>query len=67
MAEFHVQPQPVRAEEAGVARFQCQVHGLPEPLISWEKDGRPVDTQDGRYDPPPMISHVCVTRLWLIG
>ncbi|XP_023673219.2 immunoglobulin superfamily DCC subclass member 3-like isoform X1 [Paramormyrops kingsleyae] len=49
MAEFHVQPQPVRAEEAGVARFQCQVRGLPEPLISWEKDGRPVDTQGGRY------------------
>ncbi|XP_048828346.1 immunoglobulin superfamily DCC subclass member 3-like isoform X3 [Brienomyrus brachyistius] len=49
MAEFHVQPQPVRAEEAGMARFQCQVRGLPEPLISWEKDGRPVDTQDGRY------------------
>ncbi|XP_061102954.1 immunoglobulin superfamily DCC subclass member 3 [Conger conger] len=49
MAEFHVQPQPVRAEEAGVCRFQCQIHGLPEPVISWEKDGRPVDTTDERY------------------
>ncbi|KAG7468010.1 hypothetical protein MATL_G00138260 [Megalops atlanticus] len=49
MAEFHVQPQSVRAEEAGVCRFQCQIHGLPEPVISWEKDGRPVDTEDERY------------------
>ncbi|XP_037102729.1 immunoglobulin superfamily DCC subclass member 3 [Syngnathus acus] len=49
MADFHVQPEPVHAEESGVARFQCQIHGLPEPLISWEKDGRPVDTKDKRY------------------
>ncbi|KAG5263801.1 hypothetical protein AALO_G00268760 [Alosa alosa] len=32
-----------------VGRFQCQIHGLPEPVISWEKDGRPVDTSDQRY------------------
>uniref|UniRef100_A0AAZ3Q1R8 Ig-like domain-containing protein n=1 Tax=Oncorhynchus tshawytscha TaxID=74940 RepID=A0AAZ3Q1R8_ONCTS len=49
MAEFHVQPRSVRAEEAGVGRFQCQIHGLPEPAISWEKDGRSVDTKDERY------------------
>ncbi|KAG7473433.1 hypothetical protein MATL_G00095810 [Megalops atlanticus] len=49
MAEFHVQPQSVRAEEAGVCRFQCQIHGVPEPVISWEKDGREVDTEDERY------------------
>uniref|UniRef100_A0A3Q2D6H9 Immunoglobulin superfamily, DCC subclass, member 3 n=1 Tax=Cyprinodon variegatus TaxID=28743 RepID=A0A3Q2D6H9_CYPVA len=46
MAEFHVQPESVHAEESGVARFQCQIHGLPEPVISWEKDSRPVDTTD---------------------
>ncbi|KAL4642041.1 immunoglobulin superfamily DCC subclass member 3-like [Arapaima gigas] len=49
MAEFHVQPQSVHAEEAGLGRFQCQIHGLPEPIISWEKDGQPVDTADNRY------------------
>ncbi|XP_028979978.2 immunoglobulin superfamily DCC subclass member 3 isoform X2 [Esox lucius] len=49
MAEFNVQPVAVQAEEAGVGRFQCQIHGLPEPVISWEKDGRPVDTKDERY------------------
>ncbi|XP_056269002.1 immunoglobulin superfamily DCC subclass member 3 [Pseudoliparis swirei] len=49
MADFHVQPESVHAEESGVARFQCQIHGLPLPVISWEKDSRPVDTQDDRY------------------
>eukprot|EP00064_Thunnus_orientalis_P014888 superscaffoldBa00002663_g14935 len=49
MADFHVQPESVHAEESGIARFQCQIHGLPEPVISWEKDGRPVDTKDERY------------------
>ncbi|XP_033972933.1 immunoglobulin superfamily DCC subclass member 3 [Trematomus bernacchii] len=49
MADFHEQPESVHAEEAGVARFQCQIHGLPEPLISWDKDSRPVDTKDKRY------------------
>lgn len=48
MADFHVQPESVHAEESGVARFQCQIHGLPEPVISWEKDGLPVDTKDKR-------------------
>ncbi|KAI5626152.1 immunoglobulin superfamily DCC subclass member 3 [Silurus asotus] len=49
MADFHVHPHSVRTELAGVARFQCQIHGLPEPVISWEKDGRAVDTSDERY------------------
>ncbi|XP_045888878.1 immunoglobulin superfamily DCC subclass member 3 [Micropterus dolomieu] len=49
MADFHVQPESVHAEESGVARFQCQIHGLPEPVISWEKDSRAVDTKDERY------------------
>ncbi|XP_036440392.1 immunoglobulin superfamily DCC subclass member 3 [Colossoma macropomum] len=49
MADFHVHPHSVRTDLAGVARFQCQIHGLPEPVISWEKDGRPVDTSNERY------------------
>ncbi|XP_039983186.1 immunoglobulin superfamily DCC subclass member 3 [Xiphias gladius] len=49
MADFHVQPESVHSEESGVARFQCQIHGLPEPVISWEKDNHPVDTKDERY------------------
>ncbi|XP_068596099.1 immunoglobulin superfamily DCC subclass member 3 [Brachionichthys hirsutus] len=49
MADFHVQPESVHVEESGVARFQCQIHGLPEPVISWEKDSRPVDTKNERF------------------
>lgn len=49
MADFHVQPESVHVEESSVARFQCQIHGLPEPHISWEKNGVPVDTQDQRF------------------
>ncbi|KAM9408422.1 immunoglobulin superfamily DCC subclass member 3 [Pholidichthys leucotaenia] len=49
MANFHVQPESVHVEESGVARFQCQIHGLPEPVISWEKDHCPVDTDNERY------------------
>ncbi|RVE74454.1 hypothetical protein OJAV_G00022280 [Oryzias javanicus] len=49
MADFHVQPESVLAEESGVARFQCQIRGLPEPVISWEKDSHPVDTENDRF------------------
>ncbi|KAK6476926.1 immunoglobulin superfamily DCC subclass member 3-like [Huso huso] len=49
MAEFHVHPQSVQVEEGGVSRFQCHIHGLPEPLVSWEKNGVPVDTDNERY------------------
>lgn len=50
MADFHVQPESVHAEESGVARFQCQIRGLPEPVISWEKDSHPVDTENDRWE-----------------
>ncbi|XP_016093022.1 immunoglobulin superfamily DCC subclass member 3-like [Sinocyclocheilus grahami] len=63
MADFHVQPRSVRAELGGVGRFQCQIHGLPEPVISWERDGQPVDTSDDRFTLLPtgvlQITGVC--------
>ncbi|XP_043932256.1 immunoglobulin superfamily DCC subclass member 3-like [Protopterus annectens] len=49
MSSFHVQPQSVVVEEGGVARFQCQIHGLPEPVITWERNGTPVNTIYERY------------------
>nr|KAF6392228.1 immunoglobulin superfamily DCC subclass member 3 [Pipistrellus kuhlii] len=49
MSDFHVHPQAVAGEEGGVARFQCQIHGLPKPLITWEKNRVPVDTDNERY------------------
>nr|XP_045251541.1 immunoglobulin superfamily DCC subclass member 3 isoform X3 [Macaca fascicularis] len=49
MSDFHVHPQATVGEEGGVARFQCQIHGLPEPLITWEKNRVPIDTDNERY------------------
>ncbi|XP_054421651.1 immunoglobulin superfamily DCC subclass member 3 [Pteronotus mesoamericanus] len=49
MSDFHVHPQAIVGEEGGVARFQCQIHGLPKPLIMWEKNRVPIDTDDERY------------------
>eukprot|EP00069_Balaena_mysticetus_P020354 bmy_12703T0 len=49
MSDFHVHPQATVGEEGGVARFQCQIHGLPKPLITWEKNRVPIDTDNERY------------------
>ncbi|KAM5291716.1 immunoglobulin superfamily DCC subclass member 3 [Ctenodactylus gundi] len=49
MSDFHVHPQAIVGEEGGVARFQCQIHGLPKPLITWEKNRVPIDTDNERY------------------
>ncbi|XP_072820014.1 immunoglobulin superfamily DCC subclass member 3 [Vicugna pacos] len=49
MSDFHVHPQATVGEEGGVARFQCQIHGLPKPLITWEKNRVPINTDNERY------------------
>uniref|UniRef100_A0A8D2MEY2 Immunoglobulin superfamily DCC subclass member 3 n=1 Tax=Zonotrichia albicollis TaxID=44394 RepID=A0A8D2MEY2_ZONAL len=49
MSDFHIHPQNAVVEEGGVARFQCQIHGLPEPVILWHKNSMPVNTDNERY------------------
>ncbi|KAI6077847.1 Immunoglobulin superfamily DCC subclass member 3 [Aix galericulata] len=49
MSDFHIHPQNAVVEEGGVARFQCQIHGLPEPVILWHKNRMPVNTDNERY------------------
>ncbi|XP_060116233.1 immunoglobulin superfamily DCC subclass member 3 [Heteronotia binoei] len=49
MSDFHVHPQSIVVEEGGVARFQCQIRGLPEPVILWKKNQLPIDTDNDRY------------------
>ncbi|PKU35486.1 hypothetical protein llap_14210 [Limosa lapponica baueri] len=49
MSDFHIHPQNAVVEEGGVARFQCQIHGLPEPVILWQKNRMPVNTDNERY------------------
>ncbi|RLW03828.1 hypothetical protein DV515_00006490 [Chloebia gouldiae] len=48
MSDFHIHPQNAVVEEGGVARFQCQIHGLPEPVILWHKNSMPVNTDNER-------------------
>ncbi|XP_053220662.1 immunoglobulin superfamily DCC subclass member 3 isoform X1 [Podarcis raffonei] len=49
MSDFHIHPQSAVVEEGGVARFQCQIHGLPEPVIMWQKNHLPINTENDRY------------------
>ncbi|XP_060611595.2 immunoglobulin superfamily DCC subclass member 3 isoform X1 [Anolis sagrei] len=49
MSDFHIHPQSAVVEEGGVARFQCQIHGLPEPVITWQKNHMPINTDHDRY------------------
>ncbi|XP_044301004.1 LOW QUALITY PROTEIN: immunoglobulin superfamily DCC subclass member 3 [Varanus komodoensis] len=49
MSEFHIHPQSAVVEEGGVARFQCQIHGVPEPVIMWQKNHLPISTENDRY------------------
>ncbi|XP_069815011.1 immunoglobulin superfamily DCC subclass member 3 [Dendropsophus ebraccatus] len=49
ISDFHIFPLDATLEEGGVARFQCQIHGLPEPDIVWERSGEVIDTDNPRY------------------
>ncbi|KAM9311940.1 immunoglobulin superfamily DCC subclass member 3 [Gastrophryne carolinensis] len=49
ISDFHIRPQDATLEEGGVARFQCQVSGVPEPQIVWERNGKSINTEHPRY------------------
>ncbi|XP_068180838.1 immunoglobulin superfamily DCC subclass member 3-like [Antennarius striatus] len=49
LPKFLSHPQSVAVGEGGVARLTCQVNGIPEANITWEKDRRPLSTEDPRY------------------
>lgn len=38
LSKFHQQPLPQRVNVGGAARFECQIEGVPTPVITWEKD-----------------------------
>ena len=48
--DFTSWPSDFEAEVGDVARFECRIESVPEPFITWEKDGEPVLTAfDSRY------------------
>jgi len=48
LPKFHTHPDSMSVDEGGVARFQCQVNGIPEASITWEKDRVVLGTSDDR-------------------
>uniref|UniRef100_UPI0037E96B59 immunoglobulin superfamily DCC subclass member 3 n=1 Tax=Semicossyphus pulcher TaxID=241346 RepID=UPI0037E96B59 len=54
LPKFHTHPGSMSVDEGGVARFQCQINGVPEANITWERDRVPLNTSDNRYTLLPM-------------
>ncbi|XP_061616823.1 immunoglobulin superfamily DCC subclass member 3 isoform X2 [Phyllopteryx taeniolatus] len=54
LPKFHTHPMTMAVDEGGVARFQCQINGIPEANITWEKDRVPLSTSNNRYTLLPM-------------
>ncbi|XP_028258139.1 immunoglobulin superfamily DCC subclass member 4 [Parambassis ranga] len=38
LSKFHLEPLPQTVPSGGAARFECQIEGVPTPVITWEKD-----------------------------
>ncbi|XP_074539372.1 immunoglobulin superfamily DCC subclass member 3 [Halichoeres trimaculatus] len=49
LPKFLSHPESVTVDEGGVARLTCQVNGVPEANITWQRDRRPLSTEDPRY------------------
>uniref|UniRef100_A0AAY4E404 Immunoglobulin superfamily DCC subclass member 3 n=1 Tax=Denticeps clupeoides TaxID=299321 RepID=A0AAY4E404_9TELE len=54
LPKFRTHPESMVVDEGGVARFQCQVNGIPEANITWERDRSSLSTKDSRYTLLPM-------------
>ncbi|XP_053743004.1 immunoglobulin superfamily DCC subclass member 3-like isoform X2 [Synchiropus splendidus] len=49
LPKFLSHPQSVAVDEGGVARLTCQVNGIPEASITWQRDRGLLSTEDPRY------------------
>uniref|UniRef100_M4AS98 Ig-like domain-containing protein n=1 Tax=Xiphophorus maculatus TaxID=8083 RepID=M4AS98_XIPMA len=49
LPKFLSHPQSLAVDEGGVARLSCQVNGIPEANITWQKDRLPLSTANPRY------------------
>uniref|UniRef100_A0A673C276 Ig-like domain-containing protein n=1 Tax=Sphaeramia orbicularis TaxID=375764 RepID=A0A673C276_9TELE len=63
LPKFSSHPESVAVDEGGVARLTCQVNGIPEANITWQKDRLPLSTDDPRYTLLPNgILHITGVR-----
>ncbi|KAM8766250.1 immunoglobulin superfamily DCC subclass member 3, partial [Acanthopagrus schlegelii] len=49
LPKFHTHPVSMSVDEGGVARLQCEINGVPEANITWEKNRVPLNGGDSRY------------------
>ncbi|KAM3595721.1 uncharacterized protein V6R79_001611 [Siganus canaliculatus] len=49
LPKFLTHPMSMAVEEGGVARFQCQINGVPEANITWERNRIPLNGTNERY------------------
>ncbi|XP_036066783.1 immunoglobulin superfamily DCC subclass member 3 [Oryzias melastigma] len=49
LPRFLSHPQSLMVDEGGVARLSCQVRGVPEANITWQRDQQTLSTDDPRY------------------
>nr|XP_020474375.1 immunoglobulin superfamily DCC subclass member 3-like [Monopterus albus] len=49
LPKFVSHPESVAVDEGGVARLTCQVNGIPEANITWQRDRLPLSIDDPRY------------------
>ncbi|XP_068603078.1 immunoglobulin superfamily DCC subclass member 3 [Brachionichthys hirsutus] len=49
LPKFHTHPVSMTVDEWGVARFQCEINGIPEASITWERNRVPLNRSDSRY------------------
>ncbi|XP_045913802.1 immunoglobulin superfamily DCC subclass member 3 [Micropterus dolomieu] len=58
LPKFHTHPVSMSVDEGGVARFQCQINGVPEANITWERNRVTLNTTDNSYfqrSPPEFL------------
>ncbi|KAM6910432.1 immunoglobulin superfamily DCC subclass member 3-like [Xenentodon cancila] len=49
LPKFQSHPESLTVDEGGVARLSCQVNGVPEANITWQRDRQPLNRVDPRY------------------
>ncbi|XP_061570641.1 immunoglobulin superfamily DCC subclass member 3-like [Cololabis saira] len=49
LPKFQFHPESLTVGEGGVARLSCQVKGVPEADITWQRDRQPLGREDPRY------------------
>lgn len=49
LPKFLSHPESMAVGEGGVARLTCQINGIPEAKITWQKDRQPLSTKDPRW------------------